>query len=81
MLDQLNQRASQLGFKYIVGEYIPSERNVMVSEFLIKHNFRDLENYTDLATISESATEITRHTKPLVFVIGVSQIPNIDLFN
>jgi len=81
MLDQLNQRASQLGFKYIVGEYIPSERNAMVSDFLVKHNFMDLKNYTDLASNYESATEIARHNMPLIFEIGLSQIPNIDLFN
>jgi FkbH-like protein len=81
MLHQLIQRASLLGYKYLVGEYIPSERNAMVSEFLVKHNFRGLENYANLIAISESATQSTRHTKPLVFEIGVSQIPNIDLFN
>lgn len=80
MLDELTKRAGQLGYKYLVGEYIPSERNAMVSEFLTNHNFKSADGYPDVKRLSGLPPEIRDVSQALIFDIGNSEIPNVDIF-
>ncbi len=81
MLNELVKRAEQLGYKFLLGEHIPSDRNAMVSEFLSKHGFKGGEHYRHAFEKPNDSKDDFLLAKPLVFEIGVSEISNINLFD
>lgn len=80
MVNELVKRAQHLGYKLIYGEFVPSDRNAMISEFLTKHNFKDEEHYPEAIDKSTDSKDVLWLTKPRVFEIGISEIPNMNFF-
>jgi len=42
MLYEVTQRLKKLGYEYVIGQYVSTERNIIAKEFLVEHGFSRL---------------------------------------
>jgi FkbH-like protein len=80
MLYQLTTRAKMYGYDYLVGQYIPSERNQMVAQFLQQHGFIESDPMTDEMKVTEEAKALISTAPVLYFDLHKNDVPNLDIF-
>ena len=80
MLHQLVEHAKIRGYRYLVGQHIPSERNQLVADLLAKHNFKDSPVHSSSMYALPLSVNTLGVAPLLFFDIVNDQIPNIEIF-
>ena len=80
ILNEIVSRSREFGYQFLVGEFIPSKRNVVASNFFETHGFSPLEILADLKDIDELKPQ---HLNGSCFAIYLNEYksPNMEIYD
>ena len=79
MLSEIIDHCKGHGLQWLIGEYLPTKRNIVAQNFFQNHGFKGVDSYPDIKKMLEANNLFTEGE---VFVLSTDNpiIPNIDLY-
>ena len=79
MLSEIVKWCKSQGFQWLIGEYLPTKRNLVAQKFFQSHGFKGIDSYPN---IKKLLVENNLFIEGDVFVLSTDNpiIPNIDLY-
>lgn len=79
ILNEIVSRANNYGFDYIVGEFLPTERNVVAKDFFDNYGFARISNNSEFYEIINQS-KLTVGGDIFIFSNKNSSIPHLDIY-
>jgi FkbH-like protein len=83
MLARLQQRLLQKGYRYLLAQYVPGERNAPIANFLPEHGFQPLASHPLVEQMSEAVDEkiVALRSEPFWCAdLETLHIPHLEIF-
>ena len=81
MLSYLKKCIQEMEGKYLVGEYIPTEKNQVAGNFLTSHGFIPLNPDTIPISLVPCESQQNQENNLLMADVGNLVIPNLEIYN